>query len=157
MFLDRGLGGRFAQNRGRRGLWSGGELPTPPQNGGGLVTQSAHKHSRAGLCRQDSAEQSFPAVPGTYAVLHGGTPGRIGQTNEPTSPSRPPIHPRRIREPGGSRPSRPRPADHDRPSLPRRSAAVGSRSTADVGGCAGGSVWRPFVDELDTSTDRPGE
>ncbi len=39
---------------------------------------------------------------------------RIGQASEPTSPSRP--HPRRIREPGGSRPSPPRPADHDRPS-----------------------------------------
>ncbi len=46
-------------------------------------------------------------------------PGRIGQANEPTSPSAPPAPRRRIREPGGSRPSRPR----TRSPLPRRAAA----------------------------------
>ena len=71
-------------------------------------------------------------------------PARIGQASEPTSPSRPPAPRRRIREPGGSRPSPPRPTDHDRPSRSfagrRRDGlvfAVARRSTADVPGCAG--------------------
>ncbi len=53
-----------------RGCGLAGELPYPPQRRGSVIP-SVHKHSRACLCRQDSAEQSFPAVPGTYAVLRG--------------------------------------------------------------------------------------
>ncbi len=53
------------------GLWSGKELSVPPQKGWGRASQAsplAHKHSCAGLCRQDLSWAGFSAVPDTYAV-----------------------------------------------------------------------------------------
>ncbi len=72
---------------------------------------------RDGVVFNRGCRRSIRAVPRTYGVVRGRIQGRIAQANEPTS-SPPPIHPRRIREPGGSRPSRP--ADHDRASLAGR-------------------------------------
>ena len=70
--FDRGVGGRSAQYRGRtglcvrwKGLWSGGEtplVPHKPTNTGGSVIRSAHKHSLAGLCRQDSGRVNSTAT-----------------------------------------------------------------------------------------------
>ena len=96
----------------------------------GSVIRSAHKHSRAGLWRQDSAEQSFPAVPGTYAVLQCGIPGRIGQTNEHTAPS-PPLPP--IREESAN-PAADLAHRHDRRSGSSEGGGETSSCSAGFGG-----------------------
>ncbi len=92
------------------------------------------------------------AEPRTYPVVWGGIQGRIGQANEPTSPSPTPIHPRRIREPGGRSRRRGLPAE----PVPESASSQGGGETGwssivgfvAQGECQHRPVLQPMVDAI---------